>query len=99
MGAMRPFFLRGDMPTVHEKERALEHDISGKVDHNAFWNPLGITTNDDVKISLGSGASRCDVSVTNNWISEGTYYDCPGTTESQNTTHDPSQQPPSPIRP
>jgi chitodextrinase len=74
-------------------------DISGKVDHNAFWNPLGITTNDDVKISLGSGASRCDVSVTNNWISEGTYYDCPGTTESQNTTHDPSQQPPSPIRP
>jgi ribosome maturation factor RimP len=32
MGAMRPFFLRGDMPTVHEKERALEHDISGKVE-------------------------------------------------------------------
>jgi ribosome maturation factor RimP len=32
MGAMRPFFLRGDMPTVHEKELALERDITGKVE-------------------------------------------------------------------
>jgi ribosome maturation factor RimP len=32
MGALRPFFLRGDMPTVYDKERTLEREISGKVE-------------------------------------------------------------------
>jgi chitodextrinase len=74
-------------------------DISGKVDHNAFWNPRGLTTNMDVRIVTGSGADRCDVSVTNNWMSESTFYNCPGVSDSGNTDHDPSVQPPSPIRP
>jgi ribosome maturation factor RimP len=37
MGAQRPFslratFLRSDMPTVHDRERTLEREISGKVE-------------------------------------------------------------------
>jgi hypothetical protein len=74
-------------------------NISGKIDHNAFWNPRGLTNNDDVKVTTGSGATRCDVATTNNWISEGYLDACPGTTDSGNTFHDPSVQPPSPIRP
>jgi chitodextrinase len=74
-------------------------NVSGSVDHNAFWNPRGLTTNDDVKVALGSGATNCAVSVTNNWISEGIYQDCPGASQSNNTTHPPATQPPSPIRP
>jgi hypothetical protein len=74
-------------------------NVSGSVDHNAFWNPRGLTTNDDVKVALGSGATNCAVSVTNNWISEGIYQDCPGASQSSNTTHPPATQPPSPIRP
>jgi hypothetical protein len=74
-------------------------NISGTIDHNAFWNPRGLTNNDDVKISTGSGATRCDVATTNNWISEGYLDACPGTTDSGNTFHSPSAQPPSPIRP
>jgi hypothetical protein len=74
-------------------------NISGKVDHNAFWNPRQLTTNNDVKVSLGSGATRCDVATTNNWITNSIYMDCPGATESNNTSHDEGVQPPSPIRP
>jgi hypothetical protein len=74
-------------------------NVSGSVNHNAFWNPRGLTTNNDVKISLGSGASSCAVSVTNNWVSEGIYEDCPGATRSNNPSHPPATRPPSPIRP
>jgi hypothetical protein len=74
-------------------------NISGRIDHNAFWNPRLLTNNDDIKISTGSGATRCDVAATNNWISEGDLYQCPGASGSGNTYHDPSEQPPSPIRP
>ncbi len=73
-------------------------DISGLVDHNAFWNPRQLTTNQDVRIVLGSGAQNCNVTVSNNWISDGTYYTCPGVIDFGNTYHDPLEQPPSPIR-
>jgi chitodextrinase len=74
-------------------------NISGSVDHNAFWNPMNLTTQADFYPSTGSGATRCDVAATNNWTSEGITLNCPGATESGNTTHDPNVQPPSPIRP
>ena len=79
-----------------------DNATSGRIDHNVFWNPTSVQTNDDIKVSNGAGAPRCDTSVTNNWISNGldlSTAPCPGAVDGGgNTHHSPRTKPPSPIR-
>jgi hypothetical protein len=71
-------------------------NISGLIDHNAFWEQTYNT--DNVKITTGSGASRCDVTVSNNWFMTEAFYDgCPGVVDAGgNTYHSNSETPPDP---
>jgi hypothetical protein len=79
-------------------------NTSGLIDHNAFWEPgMGSGNNDNVAIRTGSGATRCDTVVSNNWFGDGTTgtagldLSCPGATDGGgNTFHSPSVQPPDP---
>jgi hypothetical protein len=79
-------------------------NTSGLIDHNAFWEPgMGSGNNDNVKITTGSGATRCDTVVSNNWFGDGTTgtagldLSCPGATDGGgNTFHAPSVRPPDP---
>jgi hypothetical protein len=82
-------------------------NTSGRIDGNAFWEP-GISggNNMNVAIRTGSGATRCDTVVTNNWFGNGTTgsrgldLSCPGSIDGGgNTFHLPSLQPPDPRRP
>jgi hypothetical protein len=82
-------------------------NTSGVIDHNAFWEP-GISggNNENVAIRTGSGATRCDTVVSNNWFGDGTSsgdgldLSCPGATDGGgNTFHDPNVQPPDPREP
>jgi hypothetical protein len=82
-------------------------NTSGLIDHNAFWEP-GISggNNMNVAIRTGSGATRCDTVVSNNWFGDGTTgsagldLSCPGATDGGgNTFHDPTVEPPDPRQP
>lgn len=68
-------------------------NISGVVERNSFWNPRHLVTT-DMKYTLGSGANRCDVTVRDNWLSNGMLVDCPGVILSGNTNHSEDEQPP-----
>jgi hypothetical protein len=74
-------------------------NTSGLVDHNAFWE--ADYNSDNVKLTTGSGASRCDVTVSNNWfMTEGFYDGCPGSVDGGgNTYHAHSESPPDPRQP
>jgi hypothetical protein len=82
-------------------------NTSGLIDHNAFWEPgIAAGNNENVAIRTGSGATRCDTVVSNNWFGDGTTgsqgldLSCPGATDGGgNTFHSPSVQPPDPRRP
>ena len=79
-------------------------NTSGLIDHNAFWEPgMASGNNANVAIRTGSGASRCDTVVSNNWFGDGTTgsagldLSCPGATDGGgNSFHSPSVQPPDP---
>jgi hypothetical protein len=82
-------------------------NTSGLIDHNAFWEPgMSSGNNDNVAIRTGSGATRCDTVVSNNWFGDGTTgsqgldLSCPGATNGGgNTFHSPSVAPPDPRQP
>jgi hypothetical protein len=52
-------------------------NTSGIIENNVFWNPRGIVST-DIKSNVGSGATRCDLIVRYNILSEGVIDDCPG---------------------
>jgi hypothetical protein len=74
-------------------------NISGVVDHNVFWEAT--YNNDNLKVSTGSGASRCDVNVSNNWFMTNGFDDsCPGVVDAGgNTFHPNTVTPPDPRQP
>ncbi len=74
-------------------------NTSGLVDHNSFWEAN--YNNDNLKLSTGSGASQCAVTVSNNWFMNDAFYDgCPGVVDAGgNTYHTNSQTPPDPRQP
>jgi hypothetical protein len=73
-------------------------NTSGLVDGNVFWE--ADYNNDNLKVTTGSGASRCDVSVSNNWfMTSGLFLDCPGAVDGGgNTYHSHDETPPDPRR-
>jgi chitodextrinase len=75
-------------------------NTSGSISNNAYWDPLGFSTTQDIAIRSGSGATSCAVTVSNNWTSNGldlTSAPCPGATDGGgNTSHPATTQPPDP---
>lgn len=76
------------------------------IDHNAFWEPdMAGGNNANVWVNT-HGATSCPITVSNNWFGDGAsqgdgvMLNCPGAVDGGgNTYHDPSVQPPSPVRP
>jgi chitodextrinase len=75
-------------------------NTSGTISNNAFWDPLGFSTTQDIAIRSGSGATSCAVTVSNNWTSNGLDLGsapCPGANDGGgNTSHPAGTQPPDP---
>lgn len=72
-------------------------NVSGVIDHNAFWSPDGVFSTQDIAVRTGSGANQCNVTVKNTWISQGLDLSCPGAVDGGgNSFHAPTVQPPDP---